>query len=315
MIAIEPLSLRIRQIEPLSPTLKYLVLEPADGGLLPTPPPGAHLGLHLPARERVFRNAYSIVSHPNERSHYAVIVRRTATSRGGSAFVHETLKAGDIIAAAPPSSEFPLQNLARKHLLIAGGIGITPFLSFLPLLRERGERHEMHQFAQRDEMAPFERLLSPHARHDIHVHGGRGALEIAHILARQPLGTHVYTCGPEALMQAVQAAADLLGWPRTRVHLESFGVAGGAPFTVRLARSGGELAVGEHQTMLEALEAAGLPVTSLCRGGACGQCLTPVVDGTPDHRDHFLTDAEKAGGTLVMPCVSRSRTPVLSLDL
>lgn len=315
MIVLAPLALRVRQVEPLSASLKRITLEAADGGLLPASLPGAHLSMVLAAPARALRNSYSVTSHHDQRAHYELIVRRTEASRGGSAFIHEALKAGDVLEAAVPNSQFPIQNLARKHLLIGGGIGITPLLSFLPALRDRGERCELHQFAQPAEVKIFERLLEPHSYHRIHIHAGRSAQELVTILASQPLGTHLYCCGPGALMDAVQQTAALLGWPRNRVHLESFGSAGGKPFVVRLARSGGTIAVGEHQTMLDALERADLPVPSLCRGGACGQCLTRVIEGVPDHRDHYLSDAEKAAGDYVMPCVSRAISASLTLDL
>jgi len=315
MIAVEPLSVRVQQVQPLSPTLKHLVLEPADGGRLPTSLPGAHLSLTLRGGERIFHNAYSVVSHPEERSRYEIIVRRVEQSRGGSAFIHETLRSGDVISAAPPNSLFPLQNVARKHLLIAGGIGLTPFLSFLPLLRLRNERFELFQFAREGEIGVFERLLEPYASHQVHVEVRNRAVSLAEILGRQPLGTYVYTCGPLSLMASVQDAAAALGWPVGRILVESFGAAPGNPFLIRLASTGAEVSVGEYGTMLEALEDAGQPVSALCRGGVCGQCVTGVVDGTPEHRDHYLSDAEKLSGKLVMPCVSRAKSPVLTLDL
>ena len=162
----------------------------------------------------------------------------------------------------------------------------------------------------------FEALLAPFGGHDLHIHPGRSGLDIAELLARQPLGnTHVYVCGPHALMETVAQAAARLGWPASKVHRESFGAAGGAPFTVRLARSEREVSVGSEQSMLEALEAAGVPMPSLCRGGACGECVTHVVAGEPEHRDDYLTAAEKAGNGLVMPCVSRAKGELLVLDL
>ncbi|WP_375287320.1 PDR/VanB family oxidoreductase [Sphingomonas sp.] len=306
--------LRVRALEPLSGSLRRVVLEPADGGQLPLALPGAHLPLTLSGGDRVFRNSYSLTSSLDERSRYDIIVRRAERSRGGSAFIHEALAPGDTVRAAAPNSFFPIQARARKHLLIAGGIGITPFLSFLPVLRERGAWHELHVYARREELPVFEALLRD-AGGNIHLHPARDARPIRALLAAQPLGTQAYTCGPEAMMAAVHAAAAELGWPAGRVQSENFGAAGGEPFTLRLARSGAEIAVRGDQTMLEALEQAGAPVRSLCRGGACGECVTGVIDGTPDHRDHFLSQAEKASGTLVMPCVSRSRTPILTLDL
>jgi dimethylamine monooxygenase subunit B len=313
MIASQLLAVCVRAIELLSPTLKRIVLEYADGGLLPTSLPGAHLTLILPGEKRDYRKSYSIITGPDERSRYEIIVRRTPDSRGGSAFIHAELKPGDVLMAAVPNSQFPLQNKARKHLLIAGGIGITPLLSFLPVLRARLDRLELHQFCARGEVSVFEKLLGPSGGHDVHVHAGRQAMSVADLLVRQPLGTHVYCCGPEELMDTVHDTALALGWPLTRVHLESFGAFGGEPFCVKLSQSGQEIPVGEHESMLEALENAGLQVPSLCRGGACGECLSTVLDGVPDHRDHFLTNEEKADGRLVMPCVSRAKTSTLTL--
>jgi ferredoxin-NADP reductase len=313
MIQTEPLALRVARIEPLSPTLKRLTLESADGGLLPASQPGAHLTLTLPGPGRGHLNAYSVVSPIDERRHYQLIVRRTAASRGGSAYVHEGLAQGEVLTAGAPNSQFVLQSLARKHLLIAGGVGITPMLSFLPVLRAQSAHVELHQIAQPEEAGVFEALLG--AGRDVHVHAGRAALDLTALLSRQPLGTHLYCCGPQALMEAVRATALAQGWPASRLHEESFGAAGGDPFTVRLAASGREIAVGEHETLLEALEAAGLPSASLCRGGACGVCLTGVVEGEPEHRDHVLTPAERAEGRLILPCVSRSKSPLLVLDL
>ena len=315
MILIDPIALRVRAVEPLARTLKRIIFEAADGGLLPSPLPGAHLPIALPASEALLRNAYSLTGPPGDRSRYEIVVRRTERSRGGSAFIHEVLKPGDVLEAVRPNSLFPLQNRARKHLLIAGGIGITPFLSFLPVLAQRRERFEFHLFARRDEIPVFQALLAAHAGHNIHIHAARDAMSIPGLLALQPLGTHVYTCGPASLMDGVRETALALGWPKGRIHVESFGAIGGTPFRVRLARSGGEIAVGESESMLEALERAGAPIRSLCRGGACGECMTRVLAGTPEHRDHFLSEAEKADGMLVMPCVSRALTPTLTLDL
>lgn len=315
MTLLAPLAVRVCQIEPLSASLKHVILEAADGGALPASLPGAHVSITLPAPARPVRNSYSIINHYNERARYELIVRRTETSRGGSAFIHDALKVGDVVEAAAPNSLFPIQNAARKHLLIGGGIGLTPLLSFLPALRDRQQRYELHHFAQSAEVALFEQLLKEHASPHVHVHGGRGGRALGDIMRAQPLGTHVYCCGPSALMDAVIETATLLGWPASRVHLESFGHRGGLPFILKLARSGGEISVGEHETMLEALEHAGLPVPSLCRGGACGQCLTRVIEGLPEHRDHYLDDDERMAGNLVMPCVSRARSASLMLDL
>ena len=315
MIASESLTIRVADIEALSPTLKRLRLVSAEGGLLPTFQPGAHLSLTLPGEHGRHHNSYSLVSACDDGAAYQIIVRRVASSRGGSTFIHHALRIGDVLQVSTLNSQFTLQPLARKHLLIGGGVGITPLLSFVRELRRRGARLEVHQFAQAADVPVFEALLAPFADHDVRVHPGRDALDLAILLGDQPLGTHLYCCGPPILLEAVQATATALGWPPTNLHSESFAAAGGEPFVVRLARRGCEIMVGGHESMLEALENAGLPVASLCRGGACGACLTSVLEGAPDHRDHVLSDTEKEQGHLVMPCVSRSKTPYLTLDL
>jgi ferredoxin-NADP reductase len=309
-----PLKLRVRAVETLAPRLKRLSLESADGEALPPPPPGSHLTLGLPFDGGRTRS-YSIVSPIHERDAYSLIVRHAERSRGGSAYIHHRLAVGDLVKGAVPTSQFSLHSLARKHLLIGGGIGLTPLLSFLYELRTHGRSFELHQICRADEADAFRRILRPFAGDDIHLHPGRATLDLQAIMERQPLGAHLYTCGPEPLMAAVQTAATSVGWPATAKHQESFGAAGGAPFTVRLARSGRDIAVGEDESLLEALEAAGANPPALCRGGACGECVTVVLDGAPDHRDHFLSVDDKASGRLIMPCVSRAKSPVLTLDL
>jgi len=309
-----PLKLRVRAIETLTPSLKRLSLASADGKALPPAPPGSHLTLALPLDSGRTRS-YSIVSPADERDAYSLIVRHAQRSRGGSAYIHHRLAVGDLVESAVPTSQFSLHSLARKHLLIGGGIGLTPLISFLHELRSRSRSFELHQICRPDEADAFRHILEPFAGPDIYLYTGRAGLDLQAIMGRQPLGSHLYACGPEPLMAAVEAAATNVGWPANALHQESFGASGGAPFIVRLARSGRDVAVGEDETLLEALEAAGANPPALCRGGACGECITGVVDGVPDHRDHFLSGNEKASGRWVMPCVSRAKTDLLTLDL
>jgi ferredoxin-NADP reductase len=314
MIHGDPIIARIRESRPLSATLKRLILQPADGGLLPPAAPGAHVTLRLKGADRAWNNAYSLVSEPGRRDRYEIIVRRVTPSRGGSAHIHDALAPGDPVHLSAPINLFPPAASARRHLLIGGGIGLTPLLSFPPLLRALGAPFELHQICSAAERGAFEALLSPHGP-GVHVHAGRRAIDLPGILARQPLGAHVYVCGPPSLMEAVADAAAAAGWPASSVHQESFAAGSGAPFTAVLARSGRRIPVAGDQSLLEALEAAGVDAPSLCRGGACGECMVGVLDGAPDHRDHYLSARERASGALIMTCVSRARTPALVLDL
>ena len=305
--------LRVVAIEPLNATLKRFVFEHADGGELPTGAPGAHVLLTLPDPVRKHRNTYSLVTQPEQRRRYEIIVRRVPESRGGSHYLHDQVRVGDMMQAAWPANLFPLAATARRHLLISGGIGVTPMLSFLAA--GRGP-FELHQFCRVEEAAAFTDLLRPYPCATIHAGVTPTAADLDALLRRQRLGTHLYTCGPRPMMEAVVSRARALGWPQASIHTESFGDhRGGAPIRVRAARSQLTVDVPGDQSILEALEEAGIDAPCLCRGGVCGECLTPIVEGEPEHRDDFLGAAERAQGRVMMICVSRARTAELVLDI
>ncbi|ACK52493.1 ferredoxin [Methylocella silvestris BL2] len=317
MSGADHLPLRVRETELISPLLKRFVFEAADGGALPPAGAGAHLRLTLEGEGRRWKNAYSIVSAPADRSHLAIIVRRVAQSRGGSAFLHETVHPGAVIAAHEPGNLFPMSHIARKHLMVSGGIGLTPFLAYLKTIEATGADFELRHFCRDEEIPTFERMLSGFDAGKITIHPASAPFDLSQALAAQPLGTHLYTCGPEPLMELVLSAARDHGWPASKLHSESFGGAhaGGLPFTAILKKSGLQVAVRDDQTLLEAIEEAGLEPDCLCRGGACGVCLTNVLEGEPDHRDHFLGGAERASNRSIMICVSRAKTQTIVLDL
>jgi ferredoxin-NADP reductase len=299
---------RIANILAISETMKRIVLESEQK--LPAAAPGAHILLNIPGPGRVWKNAYSLVA---AGSTYEIIVRRVQNSRGGSAWLHDHAAIGQEIEIGLPVNLFPIARAAQKHLLVSGGIGVTPFLAYLPALQAMGAVFEMHQCCKAADAPAFNALL-PRLR-EVTLHTGRNALDLPALLRRQKLNTHLYVCGPAEFMDAVVATARQSGWPEAKIHTESFGGAtGGAPFRVRLARSNITVDVGEDESLLEALENAGLNPPCLCRGGACGECELPVLEGVPDHHDHVLSDAQHAAGASMMTCVSRAKTPELVLD-
>jgi dimethylamine monooxygenase subunit B len=310
------LGLRVAASEAISPTLRRVTLVAPDGGRLPPAAAGAHITLTLPAsgHARQLKNSYTLVSADPERG-YTLIVRRTDPSRGGSRHIYDGLAPGDVLEASVPHNLFALHSQAKKVLMIGGGIGITPLLAFIAALRARGGRFELHQICSAEERDTFAGMIAAQPGEDIHLHAGRSTFDAAAVLGAQPLGTHVYSCGPAALMDAIAAQAAALGWPASHVHREDFGAAGGEPFTLTIGSSGQHIAVAADQTMLEALEAAGIDADSLCRGGACGVCALPVRTGELEHRDHYLSADERQSGTIVMPCVSRARGDTLVLDI
>jgi len=304
---------RLQEIQTLAPAIKRLSLAPENGGEFPAASAGAHIIVEIPGPRRVWKNAYSLVSAPDERRRYEIIVRRVAHSRGGSAWLHDHAAPGQGVEIGMPVNLFPVAATAKKHLLLSAGIGLTPFLSYLPVLKAANAVFELHHCCRLSEVDAFRALLP--AGEKIALHTSRNTLDLAALLNTQKLHTHLYVCGPEEFMDMAVASARKLGWPEAKIHRESFGGAtGGAPFRVKLARSGLELQVKEDESLLEVLEAAGQSPPNLCRGGACGVCELPVLEGLPEHRDHFLSEQKRAANTAIMSCVSRSITPELVLD-
>ena len=270
--------------------------------------------------QRVYRNPYSLMSSPHDLDNYQISVLRVDPSRGGSAFMHEQVRVGSEIEIAHPVNLFALAKLARKHLLLAGGIGITPFMAQLHDLRAGNVPYELHYATRSPTHGAYCELLSSaepkcvSLYHDSNKH----FIDIEGLLGRQPLGTHVYVCGPAGMITRVLDTAHALGWPDSHVHYEKFAAPPtGDAFDATLLQSGLEVHVLPDQSLLEAIEAAGVDAPYLCRGGVCGFCRTEVVsvDGELVHNDHFLSNEEKASGKLIMPCVSRARCRKLVLNL
>ena len=317
----QTLRVQVTAAERLTPLIKHFTLARADGAALPAFSGGSHVVVVMRGADgRTHRNPYSLLSSPRELGTYEIAVRRMEESRGGSRFMHDTLAVGDTLEIAHPVNLFALEKRGRNHVLIAGGIGITPFLAQLEDLADAGVRHELHYSVRAPEHAAFLERLRGRLGERLRVYydSAGDAIDYESLLARQPLGTHVYVCGPAGMIERVNATATDCGWPKSHVHWEQFSAPPvGAAFQVFLARAGLAVDVQPDHSLLEAIEAAGVEVPYLCRGGVCGFCRTRVLelDGELLHHDHYLSDAEKSGGKSLMPCVSRARCSRLVLDL
>ena len=281
-----------------------------DGSELPAFSGGAHVVVEMDDHGQRRLNPYSLMSDPEDRTGYEISVRRDDQGRGGSLFMHRHVKPGLEMELSYPVNLFALDSRARKHLMIAGGIGITPFLAQIAQLAHVGGRFELHYAARNRSLGAYMDRLT--AAHPDHVHcyfdDEKQAVDLGRVLSMQPIGTHLYVCGPKGMIAWVLATAEAMGWPKQALHSEEFIAPGtGLPFEVQLSASGKTIRVGTAQSLLEAIEAAGVDAPYLCRGGACGQCETVVhkCDGTILHRDHWLTPEEHAEGRKIMPCVSR----------
>jgi ferredoxin-NADP reductase len=314
------IAVRVTEVTTITPLIKRFRLEPIEPGALPNFAGGAHVVVEMPDGDLLRHNAYSLMSSPSETTHYTISVRRDEVGRGGSRYMHDQVRPDMTLNISHPVNLFPIDHRGKKHLLIAGGIGITPFLAMVEQLGQTHQPFELHYAVRSSEHAAYAEELTNRFGARIHLyHDDRGdKIDLDKMLSRQVLGTHLYVCGPGPMIEWVLNSARALGWPDHNLHHERFiAPAIGEPYEVRLARAGKTVRVGSHQSMLEAIEAAGVEPPSMCRGGACGQCETSVLscDGTLLHADHFLTEAEKASGAKVMPCVSRFRGTALVLDL
>jgi vanillate O-demethylase ferredoxin subunit len=293
-----------------------------DGSPLPPFGAGAHIDVHLP--DGLVRQ-YSLCNNPDKSAHYQIAVLRDASGRGGSLAMHDTVHQGDSIKISEPKNHFPLAHGAPRHLLIAGGIGITPILCMADRLASIGAAFELHYCSRTPERTAFTSRIqtSPFkSRVAFHFDSGEQGqkFDLKKTLASSKSDTHLYVCGPRGLMDAVLSAAREQKWDEARLHYEFFGAviersAGDTTFQIRLASSGVTLDVPPGCTVVEVLAAHGVEVSTSCEQGVCGTCLTRVIDGEPDHRDSYLTDEEKAAGDQFMPCCSRARTHLLVLDL
>lgn len=310
------LEVEVKAIRQLTPLVREFTLEAVDGRL-PGFSAGSHVQVQLPLAGRMLRNAYSLLGDPAEAQRYRIAVRLAEDSRGGSRFLHEQVKEGDRLRISPPANLFALNSQARHHLLIAGGIGITPFMAHVAELERRGASFELHYACRSGLTDAYRSELAGRLGERFKVYDGAlgERLDLAALLAGQPLGAHVYICGPQRLLDAVRSTAAELGWGEGRVHWEAFAAAEpGEPFVAELAASGRRIEVPADYSLLEALEQAGVEIPNLCRGGVCGQCATRYLQGEVDHRDGFLGEAERAAS--LMPCVSRGRCgSTLLLDL
>ncbi|MEU5774004.1 PDR/VanB family oxidoreductase [Streptomyces venezuelae] len=298
------LDLRVRRMTWEAQGVLSVELAHPDGKPLPAWEPGAHVDVLVGGQVR----QYSLCGDPRDTASYRIGVLNEPSSRGGSRYVHTQLRPGQTVTVTEPRNHFALEE-APAYVFVAGGIGITPILA---MAREAARREAPWRLVYggrtRDSMAFTDELAALGGALTLVPQDERGHIDLAEALEGQtlPEGTLVYCCGPEPLLAAVEAAC-----PAERLRVERFAApvversGGDAAFEVECRRSGVTLSVGPDTSVLAAAEAAGLPVRSSCRDGICGSCETRVLDGTPDHRDFLLSEAEHAANASMMICVSR----------
>ena len=294
-------------------------LAPADSTPLLAFDAGAHITLLTP---NGMTRRYTLCNAPAERDRYLIAVKRDAQGLGGSTSVVDDVAVGDRLQVSAPRNDFGLDAQASSHLLIAGGIGVTPILAMARQLQAQGAEFRVVYITRSASASAFlDQLTAPDFAGRVLTHHDQGdrarSFDLAPLLAERPPGAHVYCCGPRPLMQAVREHAR--HWPSGSVHFEDFGSAEdaeaptGRGFAVRLLRSGVTLEVPHDQSILHVVRRHGIAVPSSCESGTCGSCRTGLVSGRAQHRDFVLDEDEH--DQAIMICVSRAESPLLELDL
>jgi ferredoxin-NADP reductase len=319
--------LKVEEIQQLTPAIKRFSLVSADGSALPVFEAGAHLVFAL---ENGLHNSYSLANNPAERGRYVTAVLREKAGKGGSAFMHDNLKVGSVLAAEGPNNNFPIDPTAKKHLLIAGGIGITPLLAMGYRLKEMGADYHLHYCTKAPEDTAFlDEVKQVFAGHiTFHHDGGDPAkgIKLAEVLKSPDAGQHLYLCGPVGLLNAARAAA--AHWPEGTVHFELFGStrtaeeiaalqheANDGSFEVYCSKSNVTVTVPPNRSILQVLWDHNIEVLYACEEGWCGNCKVKYTEGEVDHRDEYLSENERKDHLQV--CISRAApgTKRIVLDL
>ncbi len=311
------IQLKVAAIKELTPKIKMFELVSPTGGALPPFEAGAHIDIKTGAG--VVRS-YSLANDPKERHRYVTAVLKEPQSKGGSKWMHENVEVGDTLTATEPLQNFPLAPDAKKSVLLAGGIGITPILAMGYHLRDTGTPAKMHYCTRAPEETAFMDEVKAVFGDGVSFYFDGGdpskGINLAETFKGYEEGTHLYVCGPAGLLRAVREAT--AHWPEHAVHFELFTSARtdeelaeiaarpAGEFEVELAQSGVTLTIPADRTILDVLIEEGYGVPYACEEGWCGACQIALLGGKADHRDEILSDAEKEANTKIQVCVSRA---------
>jgi anaerobic selenocysteine-containing dehydrogenase/ferredoxin-NADP reductase len=319
---------RVGSLDREAEDVMSVTLEPADGGRLIDHLPGQYLPirLDLPDGSAVERRyTLSGASGVADRAVYRISVRAA-----GRASLHlvNALRVGDIVRSEAPQGRFVLPMQAHfPVVMIAGGIGITPFIGYLESLRLRELRPETmllygirdgrsHAFGARlaelaAEMADFT-LVTCRSRDPDHPAERVSASWVPQTWIDRR--ARFYLCGPDAMMRAISTQLIARGVFAFDIFTERFQaaamgeVADPGPHRVHLRRSGRTLDwTASEGTLLDMAERSGLVLPAGCRTGQCESCAVPVLSGRVAH----LSDVAVEDGQ----CLTCQAVPASALVL
>ncbi len=315
------ISVVVARIKDEARDVKSFQLVSKGGEALPEFAAGAHIDVRLPSG---LVRQYSLCNSPQESHRYVIAVLLEPESSGGSAAMHGDVSEGMTLEISVPRNHFHLAEGARKSILFAGGIGITPILAMAEQLHANMADFELHYCGRsRERMAFLDYLSTSDYADRVHIYpddeSDTGKLQLQYILAQPRPDNHVYVCGPSGFIGYVIESAESLFWQPRSLHREYFKgntehANEGDLFQVRLSSSGEVYDIPEGVSVVDVLADAGISIPVSCEQGVCGTCLTRVIDGELDHRDMFLSDEEHEQADQFTPCCSRGKGTI-TLDL
>lgn len=301
-----------------------IALTDPEGRELPSFAPGAHIDIRTPAGAL---RQYSLCGPHDDRRHYRICVRRDGASRGGSRSLHNDLRVRARVQVSTPRNLFSVPA-AGRYILLSAGIGITPIIGMARHLAAQGAAFELHHFERsRSRVAFLDELMQGEigAATTLHLREhGRSFRDSALSCLQEPDPTAaVLACGPNGFLDLLSGRLANAGWAADQIHFERFrpepvpvaATGSLSSFEVQIASSGQCFEIGNGDTIAGVLQRNGVPVELSCEQGICGACLTKVLEGSPDHRDSVLSEAEKSAGDQMTICCSRSLSPTLVLAL
>jgi ferredoxin-NADP reductase len=260
-----------------------------------------------------------LIGDPKQNAFYKIAVRRSETSRGGSAYWHDRIRTGDAIEISYPKNHLPLSFEAKHHVFVAGGIGITPFMAMMAELSAAGTSFELHYAAASEEHCAFyEDIRRKYGKRARFYFSSKQQRMPTSVMWKQRIGTHVYFCGPEGMITQFRNAAVRYGYPSSSIHYELFSPPQTGPchpFKAVLTKSNAILYVPANKSLLDVMLEHGINAAYSCKIGGCGSCEIEVEHGEVDHRDFFLSDHEKTTRNVMIPCVSRAKSDQLVIHL
>lgn len=302
------MKLLVESVRATTPEVAHISLVHPLRPQLPEWTPGAHVDLRLPDGKI---RQYSLCGDPTDRTRYEIAVKRADDGRGGSSWIHRQVLEGSTVHVSAPRNNFPLVQQAQRHVFVAGGIGVTPFVAMTRALASESQDFDLHLCARSAADAPLLDRLREQCGERLHCWFSSEARRFDTAALGAPAeGTHVYACGPERLVSSLTTALAETGWPSEQIHIERFAATldenfKPEPFEARIASTGQMLHVPADRSLLDVLRENGFSMPSSCEMGVCGSCECGYSDGVVLHRDASLPLSKRQDR--MMPCVSRAR--------